>query len=72
MLNENIIEQSFIDQLISQGYTYYDGKDIVPNSENTQRETFVSVILEQHLKASLKKSNPTLAESTRVEAYQKV
>jgi type I restriction enzyme R subunit len=71
-LNENIIEQSFIDQLVSQGYTYYNGTDISPISDNPQRENFSSVILEQHFKDSLKKLNPTLPESARVEAYQKV
>ena len=72
MLNENTIEQSFIDQLISQGYTYYNGTDISPISNNPQRENFSSVILENHFKDSLKKLNPTLPESARVEAYQKV
>lgn len=71
-LTENTIEQSFIDQLISQGYTYYNGTDISPISDNPQRENFSSVILEQHFKDSLKKLNPTLPESARVEAYQKV
>ncbi len=72
MLNENTIEQSFIDQLIGQGYTYHNGRDISPVSGNPQRESFSSVILEQHFKDSLKKLNPTLPESARVEAYQKV
>jgi type I restriction enzyme, R subunit len=71
-LNENTIEQSLIDQLISQGYTYYNGTDISPISDNPQRENFTSVILEKHFKISLKKLNPTLPESARVEAYQKV
>ena len=71
-LTENTIEQSFIDQLISQGYTYYNGTDISPISDNPQRESFASVLLEQHFKDSLKKLNPTLPESARVEAYQKV
>ncbi len=72
MLTENTIEQSFIDQLVSQGYTYFYGKDISPIGENPQRESFASVILEKHFKQSLKKLNPTLPESARVEAYQKV
>lgn len=71
-LNENTIEQSLIDQLVSQGYTYFNGTDISPISDNPQRESFSSVILEQHFKNSLKKLNPTLPESARVEAYQKV
>jgi len=71
-LNENAIEQSLIDQLIGQGFSYYNGTDISPVSDDPQRETFASVILEAHFKASLKKLNPTLPESARVEAYQKV
>ncbi|MBI9056074.1 MAG: type I restriction endonuclease subunit R [Bacteroidales bacterium] len=72
ILNENTIEISLIEQLISQGYTYYNGVDISPISDNPQRENFASVILENHFKDSLKKLNPTLPESARVEAYQKV
>jgi len=71
-ITENTIEQSFIDQLVGQGYTYHAGSAIAPNGENPQRENFASVILEEHFKASLKKLNPTLPESARVEAYQKV
>ena len=72
MLTENTIEQSLIDQLVSQGYRYYYGPTIAPYSANPQRESFSSVILEAQFKASLKKLNPTLPESARVEAYQKV
>ncbi|MBN2869138.1 MAG: type I restriction endonuclease subunit R [Flavobacteriaceae bacterium] len=72
MLNENNIELSLIDQLVNQGYTYYNGTDISPIGENPQRESFSSVLLENQFKESLKKLNPTLPESARVEAYQKV
>lgn len=72
MLNENTIEQSLIDQLVNQGYTYYNGTDISPIGENPQRENFSSVLLENHFKESLKKLNTTLPESARLEAYQKV
>ena len=72
MLNENSIELSLIDQLVSQGYFYYNGTDISPIGENPQRENFSSVLLENQFKASLKKLNPTLPESARIEAYQKV
>lgn len=71
-LSENTIEQSLIDQLVSQGYTYFNGTDISPIGENPQRESFSSVLLENHFKESLKKLNPTLPESARLEAYQKV
>ena len=71
-LTENTIEQSLIDQLISQGYTYYNGTDISPTGNNPQRESFASVILENHFKASLKRLNPTLPASALAEAYLKV
>ncbi|PKR80959.1 DEAD/DEAH box helicase [Brumimicrobium salinarum] len=72
MLNENSIEQSLIDQLIGQGYTYHNGTDISPIGENPQRENFSSVLLENQFKESLATLNPTLPESARLEAYQKV
>ena len=71
-LTENSIEQSIIDQLVNQGYTYFNGTAISPIGENPQRESFSSVLLENHFKDSLKKLNPTLPESARLEAYQKV
>ena len=72
MINENTIEKSLIEQLQSQGYKYFYGSDIAPYSDNQQRENFASVILENHFKDCLKKLNPTLPESARIEAYQKV
>ena len=71
-LSENTIEQSLVEQLVNQGYTYFYGPDIAPNGKNSQRESFASVILESHFKDCLKKLNPTIPESARVEAYQKV
>ena len=71
-MNENHIELSLISQLQKQGYTYYYGPDIAPYSDNAQRENFASVILENHFKECLKKLNPTIPESARVEAFQKV
>jgi len=40
-LSENCTEQSFIDQLVTQGYLYFNGVNISPIS---------SVILENHFK----------------------
>ena len=71
-LTEDKIEQSFIDQLIAQGYTYHNGRDISPLSDNPQRESFASVILENQFKASLKRLNPTLPQSALTETFQKV
>lgn len=72
MLNEDKIEQAFIDQLVGQGYTYYYGPDIAPYSNNPEREGFESVLLEQQLKNALRHLNPDVPESARVEAYQKI
>lgn len=71
-LSENTIELSLIEQLVSQGYTYFYGPDIAPYSNNPQRENFASVLLESHFKESIQKLNPTLPESARTEAFQKV
>ena len=71
-LNESHIEQNLIDLLIKQGYDYFYGPDIAPYSANQQRERFDSVILENHLKTSLKKLNPNIPESARDEAYQNI
>lgn len=71
-ISENTIEQSLIEQLVQQGYTHYYGADIAPYSDNPQRESFSSVVLENHFKESLKKLNPTIPESARAEAFQKI
>lgn len=71
-LSEDSIEQSFLEQLVAQGYVYHYGPDIAPYSDHPQRENFASVILENHFKESLEKLNPNVPESARVEAFQKV
>lgn len=64
-LNEDAIEQSLIDQLKTLGYDYYHGSDL-------ERESLGTVVLESAFKASLKKLNPNVPESARVEAFQQV
>ena len=70
-LNENSIELAFIDQLIGQGYTYHYGPDIAPYSDNPERESFESVVLEKQFKKALEQLNPELPNSAITEAYQK-
>src|SRR5690606_18834635 len=53
-------------------YIYKYGPDIAPYSDNPERESFASVILEGQLKDVLKKLNPTVPESARIEAYQSI
>ena len=71
-LNESHIEQTLIDLLTKQGYTYFYGPDIAPYSSNPQRDSFDSVILENQLKESLQRLNPDVPESARQEAYQQI
>lgn len=71
-LNESHIEQTLIDLLTKQGYTYFYGPDIAPYSSNPQRESFDSIILENQLKESLQRLNPDVPESARQEAYQQI
>ena len=71
-LNESHIEQNLIDLLTAQGYEYFYGPDIAPYSANPERERFDSVVLENHLKESLKRLNPDIPESARHEAYQHI
>ncbi|MBO3097605.1 type I restriction endonuclease subunit R [Gelidibacter pelagius] len=71
-ITENTIEQSFIEQLVGQGYTCHYGPDIAPYSNNPQRESFESVLLEQQLKNAIQKLNPEVPEVARIEAFQKV
>jgi type I restriction enzyme R subunit len=51
---------------------YFYGPDIAPYSANPQRESFASVVLESHLKESLKRLNPDIPESARQEACQQI
>ena len=71
-LTENDIEQNLIDLLKGQGYEYFHGPDIAPYSANPQRERFDSVVLENHLKESLRRINPDVPELARHEAYQNI
>ena len=72
ILNENSIELAFIDQLVSQGYSYHYGPDFAPYTDNPERESFESVVLEKQFKKSLEQLNPELPNSAITEAYNKV
>jgi len=71
-LNEDAIEQNLIELLVNQGYQYFHGSTIAPNSDNPQRAELDSVILENQFRSSLEKLNPTLPDSALTEAYQHV
>ena len=72
MLNEDLIEMAFIDQLRGQGFEFHHGPDIAPDSDNPQRNAFDSVVLENQLLKSIEKLNPDVPSSAINEAHQKV
>ena len=72
MLNEDLIEMAFIDQLTGQGFTFHHGPDIAPDSDNPQRKNFDSVVLENELLKAIEKLNPGVPSSAITEAHQKV
>ena len=72
MLNEDLIEMAFIDQLTGQGYEFHHGPDIAPDSDNPQRKNFDSVVLENELLKAIEKLNPDVPSSAINEAHQKV
>jgi len=72
MLNEDLIEMAFIDQLTGQGFEFHHGPAIAPDSDNPQRKNFDSVVLENELLKSIERLNPGIPESALNEAYQKV
>ena len=64
-LTENTIEQNLIELLTTQGYSYFHGSDL-------ERDGFDNIVLDSQFKAALKKLNPDLPESARVEAFRHV
>ena len=72
MLNEDLIEMAFIDQLTGQGFEFHHGPDIAPDSDNPQRNNFDSVVLENQLLKAIERLNPDVPSSAINEAHQKV
>ena len=72
MLNENSIEQSLIQILISKRYTYYYWPEISPYSQNPMRSWFDNVLLENELKNSLARINPSLSQSVLNDALSQI
>ena len=72
MLNEDLIEMAFIDQLTGQGFEFHHGPDIAPDSDNPQRKNFDSVVLEKQLLKAIEKLNPDVPLTAVNEARQKV
>jgi type I restriction enzyme R subunit len=71
-LNENKIEEAFVQMLQEVGWEYAHGPSVAPYSEGALRENFTSPLLEKVLLSSLEKINPNLPSSAIHEAYNKI
>jgi type I site-specific restriction-modification system R (restriction) subunit len=71
-ITENIIEQSAIEILQSQGWEYANGKEISPEGLFCERENFSQVVLLNRLRTAIAKINPTIPLDAKEAAVQKV
>lgn len=71
-ITENIIEQSAIEILQSQGWEYANGKEISPEGLFCERENFSQIVLMNRLRTAIAKINPTIPLDAQEAAVQKV
>lgn len=71
-INENIIEQSAIEILQSQGWEYANGKEISPEGIFCERENFTQIVLLNRLRIAIAKINPAIPLDAQEAAVQKV
>jgi len=71
-ITENIIEESAIEILQSQGWDYVNGKEISPEGLFCERESFGEIILANRLREAVAKLNPHILFDAQEAAVQKV
>lgn len=71
-ITENIIEQSAIEILQSQGWEYANGKEISPEGLYCERENFSQIVLLNRLRTAITKINPAIPLDAQEAAVQKV
>lgn len=71
-LTENIIEESAIEILQAQGWSYANGKEISPEGLFCERETYGQIILTRRLREAIALINPNIPAEAREAAIQKV
>lgn len=71
-ISENIIEESAIEILQSQGWDYVNGKEISPGGLYCERESFHEVILANRLRKAVAQLNPHIPADAQEAAIQKV
>src|SRR5687768_2155891 len=71
-ITENIIEESAIEQLLSLGWEYANGKELSPEGLFCERDNFGQIILTNRLRTALAKINLHLPSDAQEAAIQKV
>ncbi|MBX2908883.1 MAG: type I restriction endonuclease subunit R [Chitinophagales bacterium] len=71
-ITENIIEQSAIEILQSQGWEYANGKEISPEGLFCERENFSQIVLLNRIRTAIAKINPAIPLDAQEAAVQKV
>ena len=71
-ITESEIEEFAINLLEKQGYRYMYGPDISPEGNNPLRDGFDEVILEEKLKAAIRRINPGISEEAEVDGLHRV
>ena len=71
-ITENIIEQSAIELLQSQGWEYANGRELSPEGLFCERENYQQIILTKRLRNAVAKINPHIPADAQEAAVQKV
>jgi type I restriction enzyme R subunit len=71
-ITENIIEESAIEILQSQGWEYANGREISPEGLFCERESFSQIILIERLRSAVARINPHIPADMQEAAIQKV
>lgn len=71
-ITENIIEESTIEILQSQGWEYANGKEISPEGLFCERENYSQIVLVNRLRNAIAKINPEIPIDAQESAVQKV
>lgn len=71
-ITENIIEESAIEILQTQGWEYANGKEISPEGLFCERENFSQVVLNNRLREAVAKINSHIPADAQAAAIQKV
>src|SRR5579862_9396375 len=71
-ITENIIEESAIEILQSQGWEYANGKEISPEGLFCERENYQQIILTNRLRNAIAKINPRIPQDAQEATVQKV